>query len=188
MGHREFQRCSFGWWSGLPANFQNKLSCGIERYNLNLMRLPIHTLRAAVATGLSMWLAVLACLMGCAIPSFAGGAPVKASAAHENPDDQKSLDLMAGMENCPHHSGGNAPAKPNEPKPARGGGMSCCPVEVTVAAKPATVTLHIAPANDFVLAPDFTVATNRFFHSVEFVPPVWHSGRDTLLETQLLRI
>jgi hypothetical protein len=170
------------------ANFQNKLSCGIERYNLNVMRLPIHTLRSALATGLSMWLAVLACLMGCTLPNLASGGPVKASAAHGNSADQKSPDLMAGMENCPHHSGGNAPAKPNEPKPVRGGGMSCCPVEVTVAAKPETVTLHIAPSSDFVPAPDFAVATIRFFHSVEFVPPVRHSGRDTLLETQLLRI
>jgi hypothetical protein len=173
---------------GPAAHFQNKLSCGIEGYNVDVMRLPIHTLRAAVATGLSLWLAVLACLMGCTLPSFAGGGPVKASAAHENSADQKSPDLMAGMENCPHHSGGNAPAKPDKSKPVRGGGMSCCPVEVTVAAKPAPVTLHIAPLSDFVLAPDFTLETIRFFHSVEYVPPVWHSGRDTLLETQLLRI
>jgi hypothetical protein len=173
---------------GHPANFQKKLPCGIVGYRLIVMRLPIHTLRAAVATGLSMWLAVLACLMGCTLPSFASGGLVKASAAYENSADQNSPDLMAGMEKCPHHSGGNAPAKPNEPKPVRGGGMSCCPVEVTVASKPAMVTLHIAPSSDFVLALDFTVATIRFSHSVEFVPPVWHSGRDTLLETQLLRI
>jgi hypothetical protein len=189
LGHPEIQRRSFGWGSGGPAvNFQYKLSCGIERYNLSVMRLPIHALRAAVGSGLSIWLAVLACLMGCTLPSLASGGPVKASVARENSADQNSPDLMAGMENCPHHSGGNAPAKPNEPKPIRGGGMSCCPVEVTVAAKPATVTLDTAPSNDFVLAPDFTVAIIRFFHSVEFVPPVWHSGRDTLLETQLLRI
>ena len=167
------------------------------------MRLSFHAFRTAVAAGLSLWLAALACLVGCTIPILANAGSIQATTIHntrsihettsirENSAEQDQPgqpDLMAGMENCPHHSGGNAPAKPNEPKPARGGGMSCCPVEVTVAAKPATVTLHIAPANDFVLAPDFTVATNRFFHSVEFVPPVWHSGRDTLLETQLLRI
>ena len=66
--------------------------------------------------------------------------------------------------------------------------MSCCPVEVTVASKPDTVTLQIAPAGDFVLASDVGLAPIRFFHSVEFVPPAWQSGRDTLLETHLLRI
>jgi hypothetical protein len=105
---------------------------------------------------------------------------------------------MAGMENCPHHSGGNAPAKPgpakpdptksNNPKRVPGGGMSCCPVEVTVASKPDKVRLEIAPAGNFVLAPDLRLAPIRFFHSVELVPPAWQSGRDTLLATPLLRI
>jgi hypothetical protein len=188
MAHNQERRRHVARITGLANSWRKRCFWGVERYKLNVMRLPIHALRSAVASGLSIWLAVLACLMGCTLPSFASGSPVKASAAHENSADQNSPDLMAGMENCPHHSGGNAPAKPNEPKPVRGGGMSCCPVEVTVAAKPATVTLHIAPSNDLVLAPDFTLATIRFFHSVEFVPPVWHSGRDTLLETQLLRI
>jgi hypothetical protein len=152
------------------------------------MRWPLHTLKSAVAAGLSVWLAVLACLMGCTLPSLASASSVKAPSAHQNSAEQNSTDLMAGMENCPHHSGGNAPAKPNEPKPVRGGAMSCCPVEVTVTSKPDTVTLHVAPTSDFVLASDFTLATVRFFDSAEFVPPVWHSGRDTLLETQLLRI
>jgi hypothetical protein len=95
---------------------------------------------------------------------------------------------MADLPNCPHHFGGNAPAEPNEPKPVRGGGMSCCPVEVTVDSKPEAVALRIAPASDFVLASDFNLARIRIFHRAEFVPRVWHSGRDTLLETQLLRI
>jgi hypothetical protein len=80
------------------------------------------------------------------------------------------------------------PTKSNNPKRVPGGGMSCCPVEVTVASKPDTVRLEIAPAGDFVLAPDFRLAPIRYFHSVEFVPPAWQSGRDTLLETHLLRV
>jgi len=152
------------------------------------MRLPFHTFRAVVATGVSLWMAVLACLMGCTLPMLAGSGANTAPSAHLNSAEQNQPDLMADMPNCPHHSGSNAPAKPNEPTPVRGGGMSCCPVEVTVTSKSATVTLHIAPASDFVRASDFTLATIRIFHSAEFVPPVWHSGRDTLLETQLLRI
>ena len=166
-----------------------------------------------MAAGLSLWLAALACLVGCTIPILANAGSSGATTIHntrslhettsirENSAEQDQPgqpDLMAGMENCPHHSGGNAPAKPgpakpgptksNDPKPVPGGGMSCCPVEVTVASKPDTVRLEIAPAGDFVLVSDFRLAPIRFFHSVEFVPPTWHNGRDTLLETHLLRI
>jgi hypothetical protein len=164
------------------------------------MRLPFRNFRAVVAAGVSLWRAVLACLMGCTLPMFANsgansGTSSAASAdvsdaslVRQNSAAQNEPDMMANMPNCPHHSGGNAPAKPHDQKPARGGGMSCCPVEVTVASKPHPVALHIAPATDFAPAQDFTLATIRIFHAVQFVPPVWHSGRDTLLETQLLRI
>jgi hypothetical protein len=157
------------------------------------MRFSFHALRTAVAAGLSLWLAALACLVGCTIPILANSESINAASIRENSPEQSQPDLMANMANCPHHSGGNAPvkqvpAKPNDPKPVPGGGMSCCPVEVTVASKPDTVRLQIAPAGNLVLAPDFRLATIRFFHSVEFVPPAWHSGRDTLLETHLLRI
>jgi hypothetical protein len=165
------------------------------------MRFSFHAFRTAVAAGLSLWLAALACLVGCTIPILANSGSSNISSIRENSagqDQPGQPDLMAGMEYCLHHSGGNAPAKPgpakpdptksNNPKRVPGGGMSCCPVEVTVASKPDTVRLEIAPAGDFVLAPDFRLAPIRYFHSVEFVPPAWQSGRDTLLETHLLRV
>lgn len=152
------------------------------------MRPPFHTFRAALATGISLWMAALACLMGCTLPNLANSGSIQSSSIHQNAADQTQPDAMANMENCPHHSGGKVPAKPNDGKPASGGPMSCCPIEVTVAAKPVTAAPQIAPAPDFVLASNHNLATIRFFHSVEFVPPVCHSGRDTLLETNLLRI
>jgi len=66
--------------------------------------------------------------------------------------------------------------------------MSCCPVEVTVATKPVTVVPQVNASRDFVLNADFSSMTVRFFQSMEFVPPLLRSGRDTLLETRLLRI
>ena len=161
----------------------------------------LHAFRTVVAAGLSLWLAALACLVGCTIPILANSGSIDATSIHEatsigeNSAEQDRLGqpgVMANMANCPHHSGGSAPAKPgprksNDPKPVRGGRMSCCPVEVTVASKPDTVRLQIAPGN-FVLAPDFRLAPIRLFHSVEFVRPARHSSRDTLLETHLLRI
>ena len=165
------------------------------------MRFSFHAFRTAMAAVLSLWLAALACLVGCTIPILANAGSSKAASICENSAEQDQAgqpDLVAGMANCPHHSGGNAPAKPgpaksaptrpNTPNPAPGGAMSCCPVEVTVASKPDAVRLEIAPAGNSLLAPDFRLAPIRFFHPVEFVPPAWHSGRDTLLETHLLRI
>jgi hypothetical protein len=151
------------------------------------MRLLFHTFRTTVATGISLWMAVLACLAGCTLPILAKSGAINAPSIRENAIEQCQPDMMAEMENCPHHSGGNTPTKPNDPRPVRGG-MSCCPVEVTVASKPDPATPQVVPASDFVLASDFSLATIPFFHSVEFVPPVWHSGRDTLLKTHLLRI
>jgi hypothetical protein len=171
------------------------------------MRLSFHAFRTALAAGLSLWLAALACVVGCTIPILAKSESTNTASIRENSaqqDQPGEPDLMAGMANCPHHSGGNAPAKPgpaksvpakppgptksNNPKRVPGGAMSCCPVEVTVASKPDTVRLQIAPAGDSLLAPDFRLTAIRFSHSVEFVPPAWQSGRDTLLETHLLRV
>jgi hypothetical protein len=159
---------------------------------------PINKLRSALAAGLAVWLAVLACLMGCAVPTLASSGPsnisttkvstASAASVHESSAEPGQPGVMADMPNCPHHSGGNAPAKHKGGEPVRGGGMSCCPVEVTVAAKPDIAALHISPAHSFVLEPHFSLPTVRFYHSAELVPSVWHSGRDTLLETHLLRI
>jgi hypothetical protein len=159
---------------------------------------PINTLRSTVAAGLSLWLAVLACLMGCTLPSLASSGPSNisttkvstgsAASVHESSAEQGQPDVMADMPNCRHHSGSNAPAQHNDRKPVRGGGMSCCPVEVTVASKPDVAALQISPAHSFILESHFSLPMVRFYHSAEFVPSVWHSGRDTLLETHLLRI
>jgi hypothetical protein len=88
----------------------------------------------------------------------------------ENSAEQSQADLMANMENCPHHSGSNGPAKHNNGKPVRGGSMSCCPVEATIASKPDTVIQVVAAAHDFVLESDFGLMTVRFF-SIDGICP-----------------
>lgn len=132
-------------------------------------------------------MAVLACLVGCTLPSLANSSSNHISAPRQNSTQQSQPDLMADMPNCPHHSASNAPAKPNSSKPVRNGGMSCCPVEVTVTPKPDTVTPHLTLVRDIALLADFGVIV-RSFHRVEILPPVSPSGRDTLLATHLLRI
>jgi hypothetical protein len=95
---------------------------------------------------------------------------------------------MADMENCPHHhSDGDAPAKPNGGKPAHGGAMSCCALEITVAPKWDAAALGIVP-HIAILRSNFSLLAVQLYSSVEIHPPLWHSGRDTLLETQLLRV
>lgn len=152
------------------------------------MRFRYHPFKAAVAAGISLWIAVVACLIGCTLPGFANADSVTAYSIHENSAAQNQPDLMANMENCPHHSGSNVPPKQDNGKPVPGGRMSCCPVEVTVASKPNTVTLQVVAARHFVLKSDLGLMTVRFFHSPEFVPLFARSGRDKLLETELLRI
>jgi|SRR5580704_5383308 hypothetical protein len=172
----------------LASESPNKLSSTIDRYRLYGMRFRNHTFRAAVASGLSLWMAALACLLGCALPSSTNTSDlIKTPSIQENLAGPSQPDLLANMENCPHHSASNAPGKQSNRKPVRGG-MSCCPVEVTVATKPVTVVPQVNASRDFVLNADFSSMTVRFFQSMEFVPPLLRSGRDTLLETQLLRI
>jgi len=140
-----------------------------------------------------MWIGVLACFMGCALPALASPGS-RDSLIHQNAAESQPAPIsapmsgpMADMENCPHHSGGSAPAKPADGKSAPGR-MSCCPLEITIGTKPDSSALTIAVAQDFVLAAHFPLQTVRFYSSVEPVPSVFHSGRDTLLKSRLLRI
>jgi hypothetical protein len=48
-----------------------KLPEEIGGYKLSGMHLPFSTCRAVIATGTSLWMAVLACLMGCTVPILA---------------------------------------------------------------------------------------------------------------------
>ncbi len=68
------------------------------------------------------------------------------------------------------------------------GRMSCCPPEVTVAPKSHYSVPAILVVASFVVASPLRLSASWFSSFVEFVPPVIHSGRDTLLQTRLLRI
>jgi hypothetical protein len=66
--------------------------------------------------------------------------------------------------------------------------MSCCPPEVTVTPKSQYPVPPIVVVASLVVASPLPLSASRFFSFVEFVPPVIHSGRATLLQTRLLRI
>jgi hypothetical protein len=152
------------------------------------MRLTLNSLRSVVAAGVSLWIGVLACVMGCALPAVAGRHDLARS---QSDTSHSEASPMAGMENCPHHSGSTIPGKPADGKSPGGsmpGRMSCCPPEVTVAPKAHYSAPAIVVVASFVVASPLQLVASWFSSFVEFVPPVIHSGRDTLLQTRLLRI
>jgi hypothetical protein len=141
-----------------------------------------------MALVVSLWMAALACVMGCTQPLFASSqAIVEAPASQRNSVNQTQPDLMADMESC-HHSGSNSPAPSNDKKPPSNGTVSCCPLEITVTPKWSAPTPKIAPAQSIALPSGFHFQLTRLSGLVELPQLISHSGRDTLLETHLLRI
>lgn len=176
--------------AALAVGGGSELLGGLGGRRLGLMGLRISSLRAVAVVAISLWMAVLACFMGCVLPALAGGGSQRAASSQNavGPGQpEPGADPMAGMENCPHHSGGKSDGRPADGKSAPGR-MSCCPLEVTVATKPDFSAVAIAPAQEFVLARGFHLPTVPFSSSVEVIPAVHHSGRDTLLKIRLLRI
>jgi hypothetical protein len=151
------------------------------------MRLVIQRFRMATALSMALWMAALACGTGCMLPAVASASPKPISCPEETAADPAGTDLIAGMTNCPR-AGHHAPANQQGGKHAPSGGMSCCFLELNVptrthAPQPQIVAAHVAvPVLIFDVTPVWT-------HSApEFSPPVDHAGRDTLLQTHLLRI
>jgi hypothetical protein len=98
-------------------------------------------------------------------------------------------ELVSGAEmpEC-HHSNGNSSAPANSSKPAPNGAISCCPLEITLTQKWDSAAPRVAFSQDFVAWQDFNLQDMRFSDAPESVRTIWHSGRDRLLETHLLRI
>jgi hypothetical protein len=141
-------------------------------------------IRSAAATALSLWLGVLACILGCARPAAASPpvpeAQVSGLIAAPCPDPGGEV----GEQCCRHgHNPANGPGK-NEHH-----SISCCPSETALISKqnvvpPVSGHLYVA------------VLMLRTFHSSGFVhanadassSTPWDSGRDILLQVHVLRI
>jgi hypothetical protein len=144
------------------------------------MRSTWHIVRAGTAVGVSFWIAVVACVMGCTLPAITGSqASVAANARHTG--------LMADMQGC-HHSSGNPSAPGKDKKPVPNGAVSCCPFEITLTLKWNPEATRAAVSPDFVRPANFDLIDSGFSIFVETHPPNPHTGRDTILETHLLRI
>jgi hypothetical protein len=147
--------------------------------------------RPALAIALSLWLAGFACLTSCT--QFLFPSPVSEAAAQlslsENNFPVPSLGHPANDAEPSCHHCTSRPSKPaGKNKHSPHTGLSCCPLEVTLTKKPRPVapqvvlTLAVIPAPLF---PSEPIAPSPLsMHSQVF----WHTGRGTLLQTNLLRI
>jgi hypothetical protein len=141
-------------------------------------------LRPVAATALSLWLGVLACVLGCAKPSAASAsAPqteVSGLSAAPCPDGGGD----AGQPCCRH---GHDPADGSEKNEHHS--ISCCPAETALIQKqnvvpPAAAHLYVA----VLMLPDFHPSNFVSANASAGPSTLWHSGRDLLLQVHVLRI
>jgi hypothetical protein len=153
------------------------------------MRTTSRIIKAGMATGVSLWMAILACAMGCTQPVLASSPTtiLDASSIQKSSAAPSPPELMPDMESC-HHSGGNSSVPPSDRKPTSNGALSCCPLEITVNQKWDATKLGIARTLEFAPSTGFHSQVTLFSSLAEFSQSIWHSGRDTLLQTRLLRI
>jgi hypothetical protein len=141
-------------------------------------------LRSVTATALSLWLGILACVLGCAKPSaaFPLAPETQVSGLNAAPCPDSGGDAEEPC--CRHgHDPANGPGK-NEHH-----SISCCPAETALIQKrnvvaPASAHLHVA-----VLVLRIFHSSNLFSANVSASPStLWDSGRDILLQGHVLRI
>ena len=152
-----------------------------------------------VAVGGSFWIAVAACVLGCMQPMFAK--PAGADRAHGAGDavrqsgaDNLTQDLTSEMDCCYHEhpavpDDGNKPSQHRAPHGSPHDAVSCCPLDATI-----TPTAKFKPPEliefraDAIGSYEFHFAFATFSDGAAFAPAFWHSGRDTLRKTHVLRI
>jgi hypothetical protein len=135
----------------------------------------VSSAKSIASTVLSLWLGVLACLLGCASPGKAvERAPQRSGIVQCPPNDD------AG-DSCCQHRGSS--------EKNRHHAMSCCPTETALTQKqtlavPALTATYIA-----VLTLVHAESSPAFFensHAGDAIP--WQSGRDILQQVHILRI
>jgi hypothetical protein len=139
-------------------------------------------LRSMTATALSLWLGILACLLGCVKPA-AGSTSTERSAVSET-----------GMGVCPEGNSGAGDAccqhgldAPDSPEKNSHHAKSCCPTETALTQKKSVgaaplVTVHAAALKVTKLD------TSEFVFASISVPTLCRAGRDILREVHVLRI
>lgn len=136
-------------------------------------------LRSAMATVLSLWLGLLACLLGCAKPVAAASMGQGQSAGTGVCPER---DSETGDSCCQRgHSGGSEKNSHHA--------KSCCPTETALTenntlAAAVPVSIHLAA----LTLPKFDVSGFVSASENAEVPALWHAGRDILRQVHVLRI
>ena len=140
-------------------------------------------LRPATATALSLWLGILACVLGCANVSTASASIPKTQVSGLNATQCPDRDVDAGS--CCRH--GHHPAGGSDKDEQHA--ISCCPAETALiqkqnVASPALIALYVAAsALPDLHATNFVSAT-----AIATSSPFSHAGREILLQVHMLRI
>jgi hypothetical protein len=150
------------------------------------------TLDPILAAALSFWMAAAACVLGCMQPLLASTpqselAPQnEAAIAHGPSRHQIHAGAMPDMDCCHHEK---SPSDPASRKTPHHEAVSCCPLDARVTpAQKFQPPSAIAFKSDVVSSTEFNLAFALSRRSFLIDDALWHTGRDTLLKTHVLRI
>jgi hypothetical protein len=138
-------------------------------------------LRSLTATSLSLWLGVLACLLGCAKPTTAAEQCQSAEAGMGVcPEDKGN----AGEPCCQH--GHDAPGSSHKKSDHAN---SCCPTETALTQKKTLTAAPLVAVHAAALTlPSVDASAMVFTSSNANAATLWQAGRDILRQVHVLRI
>jgi hypothetical protein len=135
----------------------------------------VSSAKSIVSTVLSLWLGVLACLLGCASPARAIERAPQRSGIVQCPTNDDTGD------SCCQHRGSSEKNQRHA--------MSCCPTETALTQKQALAVPALTATYIAVLTLVHIEPSPAFFestHAGDAIP--WQSGRDILQQVHVLRI
>jgi hypothetical protein len=134
--------------------------------------------RSVTAISLSLWLGVLACLLGCAKPAAAAPQqhPSSATELTTCPEGNGNAD-----DSCCQHGHDGAGKKSHH-------AMSCCPTETALTQKKTAAPPAVFVAVDALALPAADAPAVVFETARSSVPVVSQTGRDILRQVHVLRI
>ena len=168
----------------------NELACLDQKPIMAPIMVPMRSIppaaKQALAIALSLWMAVLACVLGCLQPALAH--PVTSEQALTKTGSIHQGHALLHEMDCCHRESPSAPAD-KQHSPAQDS-ISCCPLDARVTPTPQLnpPVTEIAFQADTVSSGEFHFAFALFCDPATLTHVFWHSGRDTLLHTHLLRI
>jgi hypothetical protein len=137
-------------------------------------------MRSVTASALSLWLGVLACLLGCAKPA---AALTHNQAAQVGANCPKAAD--DGGDSCCQHGHDSSGTSDKSGHHAK----SCCPTETALTErKSAPIAKAVVVAVVALAVPVANASPMALESSVAGGPTPWQAGRDILLRVHVLRI